>query len=86
MAVEQTTTGLLEKKYDMPISQNTDAGWKSFLLFIVCDNFLPYRHEVEDVWHPRTVTQQITQTELEDYSRNQDTVPARGQHDRKALK
>lgn len=38
--------------------------------------FLPDRHEVEDIRHSGTVTQQITKAELENYGRNQNTVPA----------
>lgn len=37
---------------------------------------VPDRHEIEDIRHSRAVTQQITQAELEDYGRDQDTVPA----------
>lgn len=37
---------------------------------------LPDRHEIEDVGHSRAVTKQITEAELEDYGRDQNTVPA----------
>ncbi len=37
---------------------------------------LPDRHEIEDIGHSRAVTKQITQAELEDDGRDQDTVPA----------
>lgn len=37
---------------------------------------LPYGHEIEDIGHPRAVTKQVTEAELEDDGSNQDTVPA----------
>lgn len=46
------------------------------VLVIFVGFFLPDRHEVEDIRHSGTVTQQITEAELENYGRNQNTVPA----------
>lgn len=37
---------------------------------------VPDRHEVEDVWHPWAVTQEVTEAQLEDYRSHKHSVSA----------
>lgn len=79
----RTTTGPWRKTAtrisNLKYGKNTDCSvapvWALISNGDHVNEYVPDRHEIEDIGHSRAVTKQITQEELEDYGRNQDTVP-----------